>query len=366
MDLRLQNKYNIHGCFEIIESDSFFISRTNHDIHFINKTTLEIENTINIGEDKVFGYKLMGTKNDLCYAIVHAHYNKEEDKLEFGDAGVACLIAYSTKGREWIHQFKSWTIGANYGGLFILDNYILINDEEEEEETTKTFLLDFKTGNIISEINNNERFKHSHKSIVGSNIAISFENKVLIATIDEKIIKLEAKNNKIIRTKLFEFDTEVINQTDEYIYIYGWDEGYKLLKLDKSTCKIVETISFDNDLKLIDISPTNDNQSIIYNHEKTYNVSKLDLKTKDIIWTIGEDKKDKAYQLILDEQNNILVYFHLLKNSKFEILNHLDGEVIYQLDSQEGKLRYPFFKFGNKLFIQEWNNLYLYDIKNLK
>lgn len=352
----LVKEYPIDGAFDISENSTHFIVRSNRDIYSIRKKTLEITNSVHLELDNEFGYKFIETNEDVNIIVVYPDKDPGGDEL-MGNPKAAYLNAYSGSELLWVYKLKKWSITTNYGGFYLIDNYVVFTDVLSNKLCT--IILNAKDGNIVKTIDA-RRYKDQSRIPLGPKQSLKDNESIYLSEIENGIYRLQLKDGVIAPKQMLpSFDPKTIAQNDDYIYCHGWIGNETLLIiLDKKANSIYKKISLPDGIDIESIVASSNNDKVLFIHEK-YHLSCFDLANSKVIWSLANESNSKIFQVIMDGYKQAYILWKK-PDSAIQLLNLESGEIVQEIKPTGKRFYEPLFVFGDHLFISEFNKLNCY------
>ena len=352
-------EYPINQISDIVENASHYILRSARAIYFMAKESMTISNKIALAIDHELGYKLLQANDEACFIIVHCESQNSDDI--FGDPKKPHLQSYSTQGFNWSYALSGWSISANYGGVFLIEDVLVFTEKKEEQ--IRTVVLDAATGQVIKIIPGHRYKDHSGNHLGMLPSLKDTKNKKIYYTVNSRgLYVIDLKAQELSNTLLLPFSPKTITQNEAFIYCHGFNEGKTyFFVIDKTTNIVEQEIIVDDKINIERMIASNDNCSLLLIHQD-YSVSSFDLLNNAINWNLALDRKSKIYQAAIDS-NNFAYLFWKKPSTLISVINIDSGETIQNITPPEGKFYPPFFLLKDALFVADFKKLYCFTSK---
>lgn len=349
-------EYPINQISDIVETKTHYVLRGARAIHFMEKESRTITHTIPLAIDHEFGYKLLAANEEACFVVVHCESQNKEDV--FGDPQKPHLQSYSTQGLNWSYALSGWSIGANYGGVFLFDERLVFTEEQEGDFVT--VVLDAATGQALQKTAGHRYRHHSgnHLGILQS-LKDSKHKRIYHTVNSEGLFEIDL-NEEVPKSNLVHaYRPKTIAQNETYVYCHGFKDGKTyLFVIDKESKQIQKELILDNKINIESIIAADDNETILFIHED-YTVSCFNVSDGQIKWTIAPNEDSEIYQVIIDEH---IAYCFWAEPSTFISMHALNtGQELQKIEPLEGNFYEPFFVLGNVLFVVDFNKVYCFE-----
>lgn len=350
-------EYPINQISDIAETKTHYVLRGARAIYFMDKESRTITHTIPLAIDHEFGYKLLEANKEACFVVVHCESQSKEDV--FGDPTKPHLQSFSTQGLNWSYALSGWSIGANYGGVFLFDERLVFTEKQEGDLVT--VVLDAATGEVLQKTAGH-RYRHHSGNHLGMLQSLKdSKHKRIYHTVNSEGLYVTDLQSKELSTRLLlSYRPKTLAQNEDFIYCHGFkDDKTYFFVIDKISHTVKEEIIVDDKINIEQIIASNDSNYLLLMHEDC-SVSGFDLLNKEIKWKIAQERKTKIYQGVIDKNN--LGYLFWKKPSTFiDIVNIQTGEVLQNIQPVKGKFYQPFFVLGNVLFVADFNKVYCFE-----
>ncbi|MCT4615115.1 MAG: hypothetical protein N4A49_09615 [Marinifilaceae bacterium] len=358
MEVILQNEIDIDSLYDITETKDYYIIRAYGKIHFHNKNEqMTLIKTLDIGLDHELGYRKIVSKANICFFITHSTPRKDDDLT--GEPGIAHLNAYTIDGKLWSYQMSEWSISRNFGGLFIIDDNILFNDEINN--SIYTFIMEANSGKIINKVKSPIEMREPGNSIIAYQNSVAFDNNIIFSDSRKNVVEYKLKDNSISHKILCDFNSIIMCQNKKYIAIHAWVDQYRIFIIEKKTGEIKYRVDLGEDIELERMVLTHNSNRLLYLVKHTEDLVCVDFVTSKQLWSIppiGE-----IYQLAIDKKDNIFLYVRQRK-PYILILDSQNGKDLNKIISNDRRFDCPFFIINNQLLVaKKWGKSCLYKLE---